>query len=89
MNSCFKWMAVCVVLALALSYVPQAFGVSLAGVSVLIPLLMIGCCVLPMLALSSSGKKGGCCAKEGKDDSSAALAAQSDQKSTSGKTSCH
>lgn len=69
MKNCHKWMLVCVVVALAIAFVLPRFGVSLAGASFLVPLLMIGCCVLPMLFMTMSardGKESSCCSKEGK-----------------------
>lgn len=67
MKNCHKWMILCVVAALAIIFVLPKLGVSLGGVSWLVPLLMIGCCVVPMLFMMSSGEgkeHGSCCSKK-------------------------
>ncbi|HMO19119.1 MAG TPA: hypothetical protein PKA63_12720 [Oligoflexia bacterium] len=69
MKNCHKWMIACVVGAAALIFVLPKLGVSIWGASLLFPLLMIGCCVLPMFFMmraSSDGKGGSCCSKESK-----------------------
>ena len=67
MKHCYKWMAACVVMALAVAFVLPRIGVPFAGLALLAPLLMIACCVLPMLFMlkaGQDGKKGSCCVKE-------------------------
>ncbi len=72
MKNCHKWMIVCAVAALALVFVLPKLGVPLGGgASLLIPLLMIGCCVLPMLFMmkaGSDGKGDSCCSKKSKSE---------------------
>ena len=88
MKNCHRWMLACVAVAVILFVVLPRFGVSIAGASLLIPLLMVGCCVLPMLFMmkSSSGEKGGCC---GKMDNAKASADGKEQSQDSKKPSCH
>jgi len=90
MKNCHKWMILCVVVAVAFVFVLPKFGVPLAGASLLIPILMIGCCVLPMLFMMRSGQgegKGSCCSKrEPKSDQETKEAGQN-VKGSSG--SCH
>lgn len=89
MKNCHKWMILCVVVALAFVFVLPKFGVSLAGASLLFPILMIGCCVLPMIMMmfSSRSEKGGCCGQ--KDKSKTSSSDEKELNPTSEKTSCH
>ncbi len=67
MKNCHSWIIGCVLVALAVVFVLPKFGLPLAGASLMIPLLLIGCCVLPvvMMAFASTSKeKGGCCDKK-------------------------
>jgi hypothetical protein len=66
MKNCHKWMVVCVVGAIGIAFVLPQLGVPLAGSSLIVILLMIGCCVLPMLFMMKTGQgegKGSCCSK--------------------------
>lgn len=90
MKNCNKWMLFCVAIAIAIVFLLPKFGVAVAGASLLFPLLMIGCCVLPMFFMmkSSQGKEGGSCcsAKKGRTDQEHKEVAE-DGKSSPG--SCH
>lgn len=64
MSKCHLWMMIACVAILGSLLVLPSFGVELKGVSFLLPLAMMACCILPMFGLlgSRSGeKKGGCC----------------------------
>jgi len=64
-------MAVCVVVGLAALFILPRIGVPLVGASLIFPLLMIGCCVVPMLfmmKMGSDGKGMSCCSKESKSE---------------------
>ena len=63
MKSCHKWMLICLLGAVAIVFILPRFGLPIVGASILIPLLIIGCCVVPMFMMlsSRSGKTGGCC----------------------------
>lgn len=90
MKNCHKWMILCVVAALAIIFVLPKLGVSLGGVSWLVPLLMIGCCVVPMLFMMSSGEgkeHGSCCSKKGAKGPEEGKPVAENVKSGSG--SCH
>ena len=65
------WMIVCVGLALAAVVLLPQFGVPLAGASLFFLVLMIGCCVLPMLFMmraGSDGKDSSCCSEENESE---------------------
>ncbi len=83
-------MILCVVVAVTLFVVLPKFGVPLAGATLLIPLLMIGCCVIPMAMMmfaSPSGEKGGCCGKMANSKTSSPDGKE--QNPASQKPSCH
>lgn len=63
MIHCRPWMLAVCLAALALVFLLPRFGVDVAGSGLLFTLLMVGCCVLPML-MSMRKKGGGCCGKE-------------------------
>lgn len=66
MKHCYKWMAACVAVGLVAFLILPMVGVPIAGTSLLFPLLMVGCCVLPMLFMVKSGQKAeghSCCSK--------------------------
>ena len=88
MKNCHKWMILCVVGAIAIVFLLPKLGIPVAGASLLVTLLMVGCCVLPMLFMmkSASGEKGGCC---GKMDDSKTSADGKEQSQDSKKPSCH
>ena len=89
MKNCHRWMILCVVAAIVFIYVLPKFGVSFAGASLLIPILMIGCCVLPMFFMmkaGSDGKGGSCCSKENKGEQKIEGAVE---KGKSSPKSCH
>ena len=56
-------MILCAVVAVAIVFLLPRFGVPIAGATLLFPLLMFGCCLLPMVFMmrSSKGKDGGSC----------------------------
>lgn len=89
MKHCMKWMIACVLIALTLIVVLPKFGVATAGASLLIPLLMIGCCVLPLLMMvGAKGNSGSCCSKKnGQHPNESGGNKNTDAKSSSG--SCH
>ena len=91
MKNCYKGMIACVLIALALFVVLPKFGYTIAGASLLIPLLMIGCCVLPMLFMmkcaSPAEEKGGCCGKT--ENSKTSTSDEKEQKVAPQKPSCH
>ena len=90
MKSCHKWMIICLAGAVAIVFVLPRFGLPVEGASILIPLLMIGCCVLPMVMMmftSRSGKMGGCCGH--KDDSKPSSSENPAMKAFAEKPSCH
>lgn len=64
MKHCYKWMVLCVGIALAIFVILPRFGIAIAGASLLVPIIfIIGCCVIPMLFMmrsSSHGEKGWC-----------------------------
>lgn len=73
MKICHKWMIICLLGAIAVVVVLPKFGLSLAGASLLVPLLMMGCCVLPMVMMLFSTRlavKGGCCSQKKNHQSS-------------------
>lgn len=90
MKNCHKWMIACVVGALAITFVLPILGVPLFGASLLFPLLMIACCVLPMLFMmkadGGNGKEGSCCSKEHKGEQKTKAGAEKDK---TGSKSCH
>lgn len=89
MKHCYKWMLFCVAAALAVYFILPKFGIAVGGASLLVLLLMIGCCVLPMLFIMKSGiqgDKGSCCSK-GSKSSEATKEADKDVKGGAG--SCH
>ncbi len=90
MKSCHKWMVACVLIALAIIFVLPRLGVSLPGAALLIPLLMIGCCVLPMLFMMRSGQgkdEASCCSKKEHKGEQENKGVAENVKSSSG--SCH
>ena len=90
MKHCLRWMIACVLIALTLAVILPKFGVVTAGASLLIPFLMIGCCILPLLLMfGQRGNSKSCCTKKnGESPSSSDTKTTSDAvKSSSG--SCH
>lgn len=91
MKHCYKWMILCVAVALAVLFILPKFGIAVAGASLIVPILMIGCCVIPMImmmsASGSEGGKRGCCG--GHEDSKNPVTGEKEQKPTSPKQSCH
>jgi len=63
MKSCPKWMLFCAVIAVGVVLMLPQYGFQFSGFPVLISLLMIGCCVLPMIIMMSKASVGGgsCC----------------------------
>lgn len=65
MKACHRpWMLIACVVILALLFLLPRFGVNVAAAGVLLPLLMIGCCLLPMLLIVLPRKDDGgrgCC----------------------------
>lgn len=57
---CGPWMLIVCLLAIGLIALPPLFGVSAAGVGTLGLLLMVACCVLPMVLLLVGQREGAC-----------------------------
>lgn len=89
MKNCHRWMLACVAVAVILFVVLPRFGVAIAGASLIVPLLMVGCCVLPMLFMmrSDRGNEGSCCAKKEPKNEQENKGVDKNVKSGSG--SCH
>lgn len=89
MKNCHRWMLGCVAVAVILFVVLPRFGVAIAGASLIFPLLMIGCCVLPMLFMmkTDKGDGGSCCAKKEQKSDEESKEVDKNVKSSSG--SCH
>lgn len=91
MKHCYKWMVLCVAVALAIFVILPMFGIAIAGASLLVPILMIGCCIIPMVmmmrASGSEGGKGGCCG--GHEKTKEPATSEKEQKPASTKQSCH
>lgn len=75
MKSCHKSMLICAAIAIGLIFLLPQFGVAVGSASLLFPLIMVVCCVLPMFlmmkaAKSENGKSGCCGSKETYDAAS-------------------
>lgn len=82
-------MLIACVGVLALVLLLPRLGVEVAGAGVLLTLLMIGCCVLPMLLLvlpRGEDKDGGCCGGNKPTPSRPRQGGEKDDKKTPG---CH
>ena len=80
----------CVVAAIANAFVLPQLGVPLAGSSLLVLVLMVGCCVLPMLFMMKAGQgegKASCCGKGEQKGEQDGKVVSKDAKDTS--ASCH
>lgn len=90
MKSCHKGMIICLLGAIAVVFVLPKLGLPVAGASVLIPLLMFGCCVIPMVMVLFSARsegKGGCCSH--KENTQNANSEDKVVKIQTQKPSCH
>ncbi len=90
MKNCRKWMFLCVAIALAVFLILPKFGIAVAGASLIVPLLLISCCVLPMLFMmrTGQGKEGeSCCSKTEHKGQQGSKGAAEKVKDSSG--SCH
>lgn len=90
MKSCHKWMIICLLGAVAIVFLLPRFGLPIVGASILIPLLIFACCVVPMVMImfsSRSGKTGGCCGH--KDESKTPNPQGVAAKTVADKPSCH
>jgi|GEM_PF-4492378 len=96
MKNCQKWMLLFAVIAVGAVLVLPQYGFQYSGLPVLIGLLMIGCCVLPMIfwmCKASVAGGGSCCGGEssccgGKDKVLSPEEKTAQAKSTQ-KPSCH
>ena len=90
MKNCYKWMVVCGVAAIAIAFLLPQLGVPLAGSSLIVLFLMIGCCVLPMLFMMKAGQgegKASCCSMGEKKSDQEGKAVGKDAKDSA--ASCH
>lgn len=89
MKSCHRpWMLVaCASIAALLLLLPW-LGVNAAGAGIFLTLLMVGCCVLPMLLIMAprGEGKGGCCGAEKPGPSQTG---PDGEKADEKETSCH
>lgn len=61
MKNCHPWMLVFCLGVLASLFLLRVFGVNVPGAGVWLVLLMLACCVLPVLAVFPRREGGGCC----------------------------
>jgi len=70
MKHCYKYMIVCALLGLGLMFVSTRLGLPAYLAPFLVPVMMIGCCVLPMLLIiltsNTKGSAKGCCSGDKK-----------------------
>ena len=76
MKSCHKSMLICAVIAIGLIFLLPQFGVAVGSASLLFPLIMVVCCVLPMFLMMNAAKsengKSGCCGSKAASDAPSA-----------------
>ncbi len=72
MKGCHKSMLICAAIAIGLILILPQFGVAVGSASLLFPLIMVVCCVLPMFLMMSAAKsedgKSGCCGSKATSD---------------------
>ena len=91
MKNCYKPMLLCLAIAVLAILVLPRFGFQIAGASAFFGLLMVACCVLPMVLmmfgiLKGDGNKSCCAPSKGKD---LAEEEKKGQSTTTKKAGCH
>jgi len=84
MKHCYKHAILCGVIGLVLIFFSLKVGIPAYLTPFVVPLMMVSCCVLPMILLMFSGKRkdasGGCCAGQEKSKLVPAVGAELKEK---------